>query len=309
VVERGLPWPAEARLRRDFVVRRLREREEIRRLLRPRLEYAAYALGQLEPGLFERTRWYTARGETGTAVVAHSHGGLGEATFVMGDPDAALAILAIDPGGPATFATCQPVHLDAMARVYRLSHQQPMVRMAVRRETFRPYQRFETVRLTGLDVRRVNALYSTEGGATYYAPEHLDAGLYRGVVVEGKLVAIAGTHVVSPQERVAVVGNVFTHPAYRGRGYAKAATSAVTEALLELCDVVVLTVDPRNRPAVAAYRQLGYTEVCELVEASATRRDLFGVAAAWRRLRAAFRGRRYGGYFVSVDETQRRSPP
>ncbi len=309
MVERGLPWPAEARLRRDFVVRRLADRDEIRALLRPRAEYAAYALGQLEPGLFERTRWYAARGDTGTAVVAHSRGGLGEATFVMGDPDAALAILSLDPGGPTTFATCQPIHLAAMGRVYRLSHQQPMVRMAVRRETFRPYRGHDTVPLTGLDVRRVNALYSTEGGTAYYAPEHLDAGVYRGVVVEGRLVAIAGTHVVSPQERVAVVGNVFTHPAYRGRGYAKAATSAVTEALLAMCDVVVLTVDPRNRPAVAAYRQLGYTEVCELVEASATRRDLLGIGAAWRRLRAALRGRRYGGYFVSVYEPARRSPP
>lgn len=300
MVEQGLPWSAKAGLRRDFVVRRLVDREEIRALLRPRLEYAAYALGQLEPGLFERSRWYLARGDGGTAVVAHSRGGLGEATFVMGDPDAALAILRLDPGGPTTFATCQPAHVATLSEVYRLANQQPMVRMAVRREGFRPYRRFEAVRLTGLDIRRINALYSTEGGTTYYAPEHIDAGVYRGIVVDGRLVAIAGTHVVSRREGVAVVGNVFTHPAFRGRGYAKAATSAVTEELLQVCEVVVLTVDPRNRPAVAAYRQLGYADVCELVEASATRRDLLGVVALLRRMRAALRGRRYGGYFVTV---------
>lgn len=300
MVERGLPWPLQAGVHRDFVVRRLTGRDEIRALLRPRLEYAAYALGQLEPGLFERTRWYVARGRTGTAVIAHSRGGMGEATFVMGDPDAALAALLLDPGGPQTFATCQPAHLPAMNRVYRLAHQQPMVRMAVRRDTFRPYRAFEAVPLSGLDIRRINALYASEGGNAYYAPEHIDSGVYRGIIVDGRLVSIAGTHVVSPQERVAVVGNVFTHPAFRGRGFAKAATSAVTEELLATCEVVVLTVDPRNRPAVTAYRQLGYVDVCELVEASATRRDLVGVGAYVRRLRAAFRGRRYGGYFVSV---------
>jgi len=120
--------------------------------------------------------------------------------------------------------------------------------------------------------------------------------------VEGRLVAIAGTHVVSRQEGVAVVGNVFTHPAYRGRGYATAATSAVTEALLDYCDYVVLTVDPRNTPAVAAYVRLGYREACQLLEASATRRDPSGLGASLRRLRAAIRGRKYDGAFVTLHD-------
>jgi predicted GNAT family acetyltransferase len=119
-------------------------------------------------------------------------------------------------------------------------------------------------------------------------------------VSDGRLVAVAGTHVVSRQEHVAVVGNVFTHPAYRGRGYATAATSAVTEALLEHCDHVVLTVDPNNAPAVAAYARLGYREVCQLVEASAARRDPSGFASTVRRWRAATRGRKYDGSFVTM---------
>ena len=104
----------------------------------------------------------------------------------------------------------------------------------------------------------------------------------------------------APQEGVAVVGNVFTHPAYRGRGYATAATGSVTGALLAFCDDVVLTVDPKNQPAVAAYRKLGYQETCELVEASAVRRDPAGIGAAFRRWRAAMRGRKYDGLFVTL---------
>ena len=51
-----------------------------------------------------------------------------------------------------------------------------------------------------------------------------------------------------------VLGNVFTHPRYRGRGYATQVTSAVSrELLLRGCTEVVLTVDPLNTPAVAAY--------------------------------------------------------
>lgn len=297
-----LRWQAGMVPRRlDYIVQQLDDRDKIRALLRPRMEYTAYALGQLEPGLFERTRWFHAHGETGTALVLHSRGGLGEATFVMGDADAVAAILSIRPGPGHTYATCQPQHLDVLQEVYRLASQQPMIRMAVRAPEFVPTLRgAHVVSLSGVDIRRINALYSSEGGPSYYVPEHIDAGLYRGVVTEGRLVAIAGTHVVSRAEGVAVVGNVFTHPLFRGHGYATAATSAVTAALLEFCELVVLTVDPKNSPAVAAYERLGYREVCQLVEASAQRREAVGTASLIRRVRAAVRGRRYDGSFVTL---------
>jgi ribosomal protein S18 acetylase RimI-like enzyme len=301
MAENEMRWHGVTRGRLDYVVQTLRDPLQIREILRPRVEYTAYALGQLEPSLFGRTRWHRASGDTGQALVLHSQGGLGEATFVMGDPDAVLAILSVYPGPVQTYITCQPQHLAALRSVYRIANQQPMIRMAVTAESFRPVYTSPAVILKGTDVRRINSLYSSEGGPSFYVPDHIDAGIYRGVVVDGRLAAIAGTHVVSRQEGVAVVGNVFTHPAYRGKGYATMATSAVTQVLLSFCDHVVLTVDPSNRPAVHAYQRLGYREVCQLVEATAGRRDLIGLTPHIRRLRAAMRGRRYGGLFVSRD--------
>jgi len=300
VAERNLRWQGAATRRLDYVVQSLHDPARIRELLRPRIEYTAYALGQLQPGLFERTKWYWARGDTGTGLVLHSRGGLGDATFVMGDPEAVAAILSIHPGSPQTYATLQAQHLEVLKGVYRLANQQPMIRMSVTADRFKAASTTPAVTLGGLDIRRINALYGTEGGPSYYVPEHIDNGVYRGIVVEGRLVAVAGTHVVSRQEGVAVVGNVFTHPAYRGRGYGTAATSAVTETLLQWCDHVVLTVDPNNRPAVAAYEKLGYHEACQLLEASAARRDPAGIAASIRRIRAVMRGRKYDGSFVSL---------
>ena len=286
--------------RREYLIRALSDRAEIRDRLQPQLEYTAYALGQLEPGLFERARWFLAQGPSGQGLVTHSRGGLGDASFVVGDPLAIAAILSIEPGPTQSYVTCQPQHLDALKRVYQLANRQPMMRMSVRAERFRPRTGIPAVRLHGVDIRRINALYGSDGSPTYYSPEHVDGGGYRGVMVGGRLVAIAGTHVVSPQERVAVVGNVFTHPSYRGYGYATAATSATTEALFERCETVVLTVDPMNVPAVAAYERLGYRESGRLVEASATRRDPAGLVAFLRRIRAKVRGRSRGGALVSV---------
>jgi len=302
MAERDMRWQGVARTRLDYVVQPVDDIATIRSILAPRVEYTAYALGQLEPALFPRTRWFYSRGTTGTGLVLHSRGGLGDATFVLGDPDAVAAILSIHPGTAQTYATCQPQHLEVLRRYYRLANQQPMIRMGVTRASFTPVRTLHTAALSGIDIRKVNSLYGSEGGPSYYIPEHLDSGVYRGIVEEGRLVAVAGTHVVSRQEGVAVVGNVFTHPAARGRGFATVCTSAVTETLLEYCDHVVLTVDPTNTPAVAAYARLGFREVCQLVEASAARRDPSGIGSTIRRVRAAVRGRKYDGSFVSLHD-------
>ena len=78
--------------------------------------------------------------------------------------------------------------------------------------------------------------------------------------MRGRLVAAAGTHVLSGAARLAVVGNVLTHAEFRGRGYATAVTGAVTAELLQSCDHAVLNVRADNPPAISAYRHLGFTE-------------------------------------------------
>ena len=108
--------------------------------------------------------------------------------------------------------------------------------------------------------------------------------MYYGIRVGGRLVAAAGTHVISREGRMGVVGNVMTHADFRNRGYAKAVTSAVTAELLRSCDDVVLNVRSDNPPAIAAYRGLGYAEHCRFEERLARR-----TASAWPSLAAPFR--------------------
>jgi RimJ/RimL family protein N-acetyltransferase len=300
-MELGLRRQARARAAETFEVQELRDTGAIGRFLRLRRAYAAYALGQLEPLFFNRTRWWVAKGSRGQALVLHSYGGIGNALLAMGDRHALEAIIALHPGPRHTYATCQPEHLDVLRQFYRFNSEQPMMRMAVTANTFEPVDG-ETVRLRGAHAPELNRLYSTEGGPTYYSDRHIEEGLYRGIVVDGRLVAVAGTHVISARQGIAVVGNVFTHPRYRGRGFATIATSAVTSELLEFCPDVVLTVNPRNTPAVKAYERLGYVEDCRLIEASAERREFVGAGSAFRRLAARVRGRRTGTEVISLSE-------
>ena len=123
---------------------------------------------------------------------------------------------------------------------------------------FRPYPA-SVSRILPVDIGDLNRLYQL-GFASWLPSSSLAEGVYYGVRVNGSLVAAAGTHVVSPSARLAVVGNVFTHIDYRGRGFATAVTGAVTAELLRSCDQVVLNVRSDNPPALNAYRRLGFTE-------------------------------------------------
>jgi ribosomal protein S18 acetylase RimI-like enzyme len=165
--------------------------------------------------------------------------------------------------------------------------------MTVTAESFRPVDG-EARRLTRHDIIRVNRLYAAEGGPLFYTAGHLAEGVYYGVFLDGRLVSIAGTHVCSPTEGIAVVGNVFTHPAYRNRGLAKLATGVVTATLLQRCPQVYLTVESTNIPAIKVYDALGYRESCTLYETPVTRREPKGTLALWRQTLARWRGRREG---------------
>jgi GNAT superfamily N-acetyltransferase len=274
-----------------YLVQRLREPERIRAWLAPERAYAAYALAQLDPSLFPQSQWWTAQSSNGRALLAISRGGLGTALVTLGDPEALDVLLGLHSGPRYAFATFRPEHLAVARHHYVLERQEPMVRMSVTVSTFRPaagevlrHCSGQAPRLQRSDARVVNRLYSAEGGTGTYSPRHL--------------ASIAGTHVVSNSEGIAVVGNVFTHPTYRDRGLASVATSTVTEALLQTCPYVALTVEATNRAALRVYEKLGYREVCTLLETPVRRREFRALLAPWRRLLARWQGRHLGKKMV-----------
>ncbi len=285
----------------EYAITPLREREQIRRILEGRRPYAAYALGQLEPALFRQTEWWLSSSAANQALALHSRGGLGHATFAMGEAGALDALLRLHPGARHTFLTCEPHQLDTVLRHFELEQRQTMIRMQVSEATFRAAAEVDVRRLTGSDARTINQLYRTDGVPSFYSSRQIDEAVYFGAEREDALVAVAGTHVISHASAIAVVGNVYTHPRFRGQHLAQAVTAAVTAQLLRFCRDVVLSVDPTNAPAVRAYERLGFVEVARLIEGAATRRDAMGAVTAARRLLAKYRGRGAGAQVVRIS--------
>ena len=246
-----------------------------RNLLRAFLEQdrlrAAYAICDLEPREFARSKWGIATQDGRTTAVVLEYGGITpQPLFVMGDGEQIAAILREVIRPRLVYLAADRSLLPSVERVYKVDPGPEMMRMYVNRQMFQPVLG-PALRLSPVDVVDLNRLYGL-GFAGWLPGEAVAHGVYYGVRVAGKLVAAAGTHVISPEGKLAAVGNVMTNADHRGRGFAKVTTSAVTQELLRMCDEVVLNVRADNPPAIAAYRALGYREHNRFEERLAHRR-------------------------------------
>ena len=246
-----------------------------RALLRSFLEQdrlrAAYAICDLEEREFARSKWGVAKRSGETVAVVLEYGGLTpQPLFVMGDGEAISTVLRDVIRPRLAYLAADESLLPAVERVYRVDPGPQMVRMWVNRQMFQPLHG-PAVRLSPVDIVDLNRLYGL-GFSGWLPGEAIGNGVYYGVRIAGRLIAAAGTHVVSPEGKLAAVGNVMTHADFRGRGFAKLTTSAVTQELLRMCNEVVLNVRADNPPAIAAYRALGYREHCRFEERLAHRR-------------------------------------
>jgi RimJ/RimL family protein N-acetyltransferase len=244
---------------RTLVARSTADRGLLRSFLERDRLFAAYALCDLEDREFQRTRWGVALEDGEPVAVGMEYFGLTpQPLFVLGRNDGIEVVLGEILRPRAAYVSALPASLAAVGQHYRVDPGPPMVRMWVDRARFRPFPS-DVHRLLPIEIGELNRLYQL-GFGSWLASSSVAEGVYYGIRVNGRLVAAAGTHVISPQARMAVVGNVFTHADYRGRGYATAVTGAVTSELLRSCDQVVLNVRSDNPPALQAYGHLGYTE-------------------------------------------------
>jgi len=262
-----------------------RDRDLLREFLERHRLFAAYAICDLDDREFPRTRWAVARqGGEVVAIGVEYEGSSPQPLFVLGTDAGIQAVLRDVLRPRLAYIAALPESLPAVARRYHLDAGPQMVRMGVISERFRPVEDPGVERLTPTDAPDLNRLYRL-GFGSWLPAQSVAEGVYYGLRIHGRLVAAAGTHIVSRSSRLAVVGNVMTAAEYRGRGYAKAVTAAVTAELLGFCDDVVLNVRADNPPALNAYRRIGYLEHVRYEERLARRTgSLLGeIGAALRR--------------------------
>ena len=253
---------------------KLTDKSEILAYLETDRLYAAYAIGDLEPGMLEQTTWAKAE-EAGQlqALVMLFRGLNPPALFLMGDNDGLRAILDKVLFPQRIYLTCRPEQLPITHVFYLWEETVPMWRMVLKPSSFRP-AKGDCVRLEHVHYDQLVELY-TLYRISAFSPAQLQQGIFYGVLVRGQIVSVAGTHLISPTYSVAAVGNILTHPDYRERGYGTAATSAVVAELLQrgIRDII-LNVGQDNTGAIRIYERLGFRQYCPFFEGSASSREI-----------------------------------
>ncbi len=120
---------------------------------------------------------------------------------------------------------------------------------------------------------QLHLLYETAYPGNYFVGRMLETGKYFGYFENDRIVAVAGVHVNSDEYGVAVLGNIATHPDYRGRGLATLLTSTLCRELVDEGKQVSLNVKADNAPAIKTYEVLGFERTHEYEEGYFERRQ------------------------------------
>ena len=178
--------------------------DEIRALLRRDPIWSVYALGDLEPVMAAKTRWFGPE----LTLVLHDFGT--SILFAMGAGSVREALHHV------TWPVHLQVRADALAEVARhaaVTDTRPMWRMGWNGAAPRRRQPAAT-RLGVADVPALRRLYA-DGDATaeapdFFFPSMVADGVFFGIYEDAALLAAAGTHLLSRGERVSTIGNVYT---------------------------------------------------------------------------------------------------
>lgn len=246
---------------------------EVERLLRRDTSRHLLALGDLDPYHWERSTYYHGHGQillvyralAIPVVLAHAD-----------EPQESMENLveACLPLLPCRFyAQVSRSAVTAFQRAYELEHLGTFYQMSLLSLAAASH----TGMVEHLTERHTAELVDFYSRIPYamearFEPAMLKAGPYLGIRVDGTLASVAGTLVVSKKTRVAVLGNIATHPDHRRKGLANSVTSALCKELSSAANEIGLNVGSDNGPAIALYEKLGFQIVGEFEGYSATAR-------------------------------------
>ena len=203
----------------------------------------------------------------------------------MGPATAVAAALEVASRPPSVYLSIREEHEPIVQRWYdNRGDRRRMTRMVIgdaggegRGEPAYLPSASRPLRLGPADAERIEALYAHGGPFTpdMFSAYQLENGVFFGVENEaGELIAVGGTHIVDWEAGVGAIGNMYTHPAQRGRGYATQVLGAIVDTLRSRrLATIILNVDQRNEGARRLYERFGFRIHCPYIEGVAVLRE------------------------------------
>lgn len=259
-----------------MTVEQTKNKTELQHFLLQDPELHLYALGDLDDFFWPHCTYYVKRdaGEISALVLKYQPGDL-PVIMALGRNLRALNALLVDlvPELPdRIYAHVSPGCEATILDDYRQTYHETQVRMIRRNPTTAEKATGDVITLTPKDSERLQTFYDLSYPQNWFDEQMLSVHPFTGVVVNHQLVSVAGLHSFSKDYQVAALGNITTHPDFRGNGYAQQCTHALCQQLERQVSLIGLNVRGDNSPAIRTYKKTGFEPVYEFSEMMLERR-------------------------------------
>lgn len=262
----------------DLVLRPTSDRETIEAFLRRDSPLHLYEIGDLDPLFWPKTTWYGAWSDAreGREVRLRALA----LRYEVSDGDPVLLLLERTDVVAAQWLAArlsetltEPLYghltlgLEEAFAARGLRSGGHHAKMTLARGAALPEVEPGIRRLTAADLPAMRALYDDAYPGNWFDPAMVATEQYFGGFDGAQLRAVAGVHVFAPNQRVAALGNITTHPGDRGRGWGRAVTVAVCRSLQDAgIEFIGLNVRTDNAAAIACYRRIGFEHDADYIE-------------------------------------------
>lgn len=249
----------------------LHSKKEIEAFLRKNVYLHIYSIGDLDDFFWQNTVWYALKkgGAIQAIALLYTEPAF-PALHAMSEEEGIMrellqSIFHILPG--QFHAHLSPGVAEVFKKQCEIKSHEKHYKMALKSISFPgDVDCSQAVALTKRDLDEMLRLYEEGYPGNYFNPRMLETGQYFGVRIENRLVSVAGVHVYSEKYKVAALGNIATHPDYRGNGFGKSVTARLCQSLSEYVDHIGLNVKADNTTAVSLYEKLGFEIVSPFYE-------------------------------------------
>lgn len=237
--------------------------QRIQQLLETDPVWAVYPLADLQPAFAPYCHWGLAEDAAGSGIAMLFTALTPPILFLMGPNPVAAKALAQLSLPDEIYLNLRSEHLSLLSPSYTIGeHVHPMWRMVLTTPRDEQPTHPGLVRLQASDSDAIQQLLAHGGPFTpdAFEPYQLEDGVFFGIRTEdGGLAAVGGTHIIDRAHQAAAIGNMYTHPAQRGRGYGGTILGAIVHTLRsQQIERIILNVDQQNPAARRLYEKHGF---------------------------------------------------
>jgi predicted GNAT family acetyltransferase len=229
-----------------------------------------YALGDLDAFFWQDTRYYVRRkqGDISAILVVYQTTDL-PIIMAFSDDDAEVNALVTDvlPKFPQRiYAHISPGCEVNFLKQFRSTYHETQRRMILTKPELLIENSTHISPMGPKDAQRLKDFFAHAYPSNWFDERMLETNQFFGYRHNNQLVSVAGIHVYSRDYRIAALGNITTHPDFRGQGYARQCASAVCHSLMKDTDLIGLNVHSENKAAIRCYESIGFETVYDFSE-------------------------------------------